>query len=346
MNLDEVLQSAVPFRVPLRVPFRGVTHREGIILRGPRGSGEFAPFDDYDPRGASRWLAAAVDAAWGEPLPVLRDEVLVNAIIPDASVETTRELARSAAQDGCSTLKVKVGGSSRATSDDAWEHDIARVAAVRAVLDDSFGVGHGAIRLDANASWSVSSAVSNMQRLESAAGVIEYVEQPCASLSECAEFKALTGVKVAIDEGVRLAPKLDNAAIDAIREAADVVIVKPIPLGGAAETLRICELIGLPVVVSGSMDTSIGLSYVLQTACALPNITLACGLGTGALLAGDLTAPTLMPEAGHLRRQHLSLDDELLRRYQLPTGDSRISWWRERVLAAAQHLPDLGSVAS
>ena len=48
--------------VPMRVPFRGVTTREVVLLRGPVGWGEFGPFPEYDDAEAARWLAAAREA--------------------------------------------------------------------------------------------------------------------------------------------------------------------------------------------------------------------------------------------------------------------------------------------
>src|SRR3712207_6287479 len=58
-------------RLPMVVPFRGVREREALLLRGPAGWGEFAPFLEYGDVEASRWLAAAVEAAWlGWPAPV------------------------------------------------------------------------------------------------------------------------------------------------------------------------------------------------------------------------------------------------------------------------------------
>ncbi|MGB8652361.1 MAG: O-succinylbenzoate synthase, partial [Mycobacteriales bacterium] len=57
----------------MRVPFRGVLHREAVLLQGPAGWGEFAPFLEYDDAEAARWLAAAVEAATvGWPAPVRR----------------------------------------------------------------------------------------------------------------------------------------------------------------------------------------------------------------------------------------------------------------------------------
>ena len=69
-------------RVPLTMPFRGVTEREAALLRGPAGWGEFAPFVEYGDAESARWLAAAVEAAWtGWPAP-RRDAVPVNATVP------------------------------------------------------------------------------------------------------------------------------------------------------------------------------------------------------------------------------------------------------------------------
>ena len=73
---------AVPFRVPLNRRFRQVEHREGMLFCGPSGWGEWAPFPEYDDWEAARWLAAAVEAAWGTwPEPV-RSHVPVNVVVP------------------------------------------------------------------------------------------------------------------------------------------------------------------------------------------------------------------------------------------------------------------------
>ncbi|HEX9316238.1 MAG TPA: hypothetical protein VGA71_12635, partial [Actinomycetota bacterium] len=37
------------FDIPLRLPFRGVTRRSGILVSGPAGWGEFSPFPEYGP---------------------------------------------------------------------------------------------------------------------------------------------------------------------------------------------------------------------------------------------------------------------------------------------------------
>ena len=58
------------FSVPMPTRFRGITVREGVLLRGDAGWGEFSPFLEYDDPVAAPWLRAAREAAdegWPEP---------------------------------------------------------------------------------------------------------------------------------------------------------------------------------------------------------------------------------------------------------------------------------------
>ena len=72
----------IVFDIPLLVPFRGVTRRQGILFEGEAGWAEWSPFREYDDQEAATWLRAAVAAAReGHPEP-LRDRVAVNGIIP------------------------------------------------------------------------------------------------------------------------------------------------------------------------------------------------------------------------------------------------------------------------
>ena len=47
IGLDHLLDAMVPFSLPMRRRFRGIEHREGLLLRGPSGWGEWAPFPEY-----------------------------------------------------------------------------------------------------------------------------------------------------------------------------------------------------------------------------------------------------------------------------------------------------------
>ena len=61
--------------IPMRTRFRGITVREGVLLRGEAGWGEWSPFLEYDARESLPWLRCAEEAAAGDwPEPV-RDRI-------------------------------------------------------------------------------------------------------------------------------------------------------------------------------------------------------------------------------------------------------------------------------
>ena len=134
------------YAIPLRNRFRGITVREGVLLPGPAGWGEFCPFADYSDAESVPWLQAALEASeTGWPAPV-RDRVEVNTTVPVVSPEKAYDLVRAS---GCRTAKVKVADPRSSLADDCE-----RVAAVRDALGPS-----GAVRIDANMAWDVDTAV-------------------------------------------------------------------------------------------------------------------------------------------------------------------------------------------
>lgn len=275
----------IPYTTPMRTRFRGITVREGVLLRGPAGWAEFSPFWDYDARQSRPWYDAALAAAstaW--PAPV-RDVVPVNCTVPAVWPEVATRIVT--AGHGCRTAKVKVAEPGQSLADDE-----ARVAAVR----DALGPG-GKVRVDANGAWSVREAVAALGVLDRAAGGLEYVEQPCRTVEELAEVRRATTVPVAADESIRRA---DDPYRVAELEAADIAVLKVQPLGGVAACLEIAERIALPVVVSSALESSIGIAAGVALASALPELPYACGLGTVTLLERDVVADPLVPRDGVL----------------------------------------------
>lgn len=264
--------------------FRGITRREGMILRGEAGWAEFSPFIDYDARESAPWLAAAIASAttpWPQPV---RDRVPVNCTVPATDPEHAHRIVTAS---GCGTAKVKVAERGQTLAD-----DIARLEAVR----DAIGP-HGKIRIDVNGGWDVDQAIATIAVLEQAAGGLEYVEQPVASVEDLARVRRAVNVPIAADESIRRAE--DPLRVAAL-EAADVAVLKVAPLGGVDACLRIAEQIGLPVVVSSAVETSVGLAAGVALAAALPELSYACGLATTSLLDGDVTDQPLRPVDGFL----------------------------------------------
>lgn len=290
-----------PFSVRLTTRFRGLTERSGVLIRGlgPDGAdawGEFSPFADYGPEQRGRWWAAAMEAAHGLLPAPLHTDVECAAIIPELDPGPAAALASAY---GCRTAKVKVGGPRGGDPDPAatLHADCARVEAVAAALGSG---GH--IRVDVNGAWPLEAAPAAIAALESAAragGIdgLEYVEQPCASIADLAAVRRLVDVRIAADESIRLTGDVD-AVVRA--GAADILVLKPSPLGGARVVVEMTERYGLPVVVSSAMESSVGLAAALAAALALPGQPFAHGLGTGTLLATDTVAHTLAPVAGRL----------------------------------------------
>ena len=274
--------SAQVYRVPMRIRFRGIDVRDGVLVHGPAGWGEFSPFWDYDVAESRRWWAAAEEAAvQGWPAP-LRDRVPVNVTVPAVDPDRAHGIV---ARSGCRTAKVKVAEPGQTPGD-----DLARVEAVRDALGPD-----GAIRVDANAAWDVDTAVARIRQLYRVG--LEYVEQPCATLDELAALRRRIDVRIAVDEGVRRSA--DPLRVD-LREAGDVVVLKVQPLGGVRAALRVAEAHGLPCVVSSALETSVGIAAGVALAAALPELPFACGLATVALFTADVTRAPLLPVDGEL----------------------------------------------
>jgi len=306
------------YRIPLRTRFRGIDVRDGVLVRGPAGWGEFSPFWDYDAAESRRWWAAAVEAAcegWPEPR---RTEVPVNVTVPAVDAGRARAIVTAS---GCRTAKVKVAERGQSLAD-----DLARVEAVR----DALGPG-GLVRVDANGAWDVDEAVRAIAALDRAAGGLEYVEQPVMAVEDLAVVRRRVDVAIAADESIRRAE--DPYRVRDL-EAADIAVLKVQPLGGVRACLRIAEDIGLPVVVSSAVESSVGIAAGVALAAALPELHHACGLATIQLLTDDVAVAPLLPVDGMLPVGPVEVDDDAVLR--LTAADDRVDHWRRRLGAVGQ----------
>jgi O-succinylbenzoate synthase len=302
-------QDAAVFAIPLRTRFRGIAVREGALLRGPAGWGEFSPFWDYHDAESAAWLRAAREAAYDGWPPPVRSSVPVNVTVPAVAPERAAQIVR--ASGGCRTAKVKVAEPGQTLADDE-----ARVEAVR----DEIG-RDGRVRVDVNGAWDVHTAVRAIRAL--ASYELEYVEQPCATVEELAEVRRRVDVPIAADESIRRA---DDPLRVAAMHAADIAVLKVQPLGGVRACLRIVEQIGLPAVVSSALETSVGIAAGVALAAALPELPYACGLATVQLLERDVVADPLLPVDGALPVRRPAPDPAALAAGRAP-DDVAGRWW-------------------
>jgi O-succinylbenzoate synthase len=312
------------YSIPLRTRFRGIDVREGMLLRGDAGWGEFSPFLEYDHATALPWLHAALEAAdrgWPDPV---RSSIPVNVTVPACSPGRAREIVL--ASRGCRTAKVKVAEPGQAPGEDE-----ARLEAVR----DALG-GDGLIRIDANGGWSAADAITRIPVLDRAAGGLEYVEQPSPSVEDLALVRRRVGVPIAADESIRRAE--DPYRVRDL-EAADIAVLKVQPLGGVRACLRIAEDIGLPVVVSSALETSVGIAAGVALAAALPELQHACGLATVQLLSHDVVRSSLLPVDGALHVGPFAVDPEATA--AVAAGEDRAAAWYARLAAVRALEPGL-----
>jgi O-succinylbenzoate synthase len=314
--LDDLLDRLHVVALPMRVRFRGIMVREVALIDGPVGWGEFGAFLEYEPPEAAHWLAAGIEAAYGEPPPPRRDRIPINATVPAIpALEVPKVLARF---PDVRTAKVKVAEPGQTLVD-----DVDRVEVVRALVPT--------VRVDANGGWTVDEAVTAADAL-TASGPLEYIEQPCRTVEELAEVRRRVDVPIAADESIR---KADDPLRVVRAGAADIAVLKVAPLGGVRKLLEIAEQIDIPIVVSSALDSAVGIATGLHAAAALPKLDHACGLGTGALLMDDVAEP-LAPIGGYLPVAPVVPDPARLLALAAPPG--RRQWWIDRVTTCYQLL--------
>ncbi len=299
------------YSIAMRTRFRGIEVREGALLRGPAGWGEFAPFAEYDPTECIPWLRAAREAAFDGWPPPVRDRIPVNVTVPAVGPQQAYDLVQAS---GCRTAKVKVAERGQSLAD-----DLERVEAVRDALGPA-----GKLRVDANGGWGTDEAVTAivlLHRFE-----LEYVEQPCETVSQLAAVRRKVDVPIAADESIRRA---SDPFLVASQDAADIAVIKVAPLGGVRAALEIVERIGLPAVVSSALETSIGIAAGVALAAALPELPYACGLATVALLESDVVADSFLPADGYLTVRRPEPDPALLA--AVTAGAHTRDQWQARI---------------
>jgi o-succinylbenzoate synthase len=339
----------VPFRVPFTTAARTWTARDSWLVRGEGEDGRVtwgeAVLDDEDDAPVLEALLDEAVAAGLAPAPALLARagaagraiasaldqlalddravaaaiaagVRVNATLAAGSPDEVAAWASEAVGRGFRTLKLK------AAPDDSVAGLVARFGAARAAAGDDV-----ALRLDANASWDLESAGL---RLRALAGFgLQYVEQPlpAADLAGMAELRTRVGVPIAADEAVA-----SVAGARAVLEAgaADVLVVKPARVGGRAAVAEIAALAGtagVPIVVTSSLETGIGLRAAIAAAASVgdvpgwPAAERDHGLATLDLLEDDLLIGPLDVVDGSLRARDagaLAVDEAAVARYRVP----------------------------
>ncbi|WP_266076043.1 mandelate racemase/muconate lactonizing enzyme family protein [Haladaptatus caseinilyticus] len=308
----ETREFSLPLESPLSTAHGTIEHRNGILVRIEDGDevgiGEATPLPGWTEsltacRAALTDVDSPVDAlatlestpaarhglslaladlrAKREKRPLYRylsgpeqvEAIPVNATIGDSPPDETADAALDAVAAGFGCLKVKVGA--RSVTD-----DVARLRAVRDAVGSDVE-----LRTDANGGWSRAQAREAFHKLDPLR--VTYVEQPVSGddIEGLADLRGRS-VRVAVDESI--AETSVDTVLDA--DAADVLICKPMVLGGpdkAVEVAKRARDAGVSSVVTTTIDGVVARTAAIHVAAAIPDRP-ACGLATGTMLARDV----------------------------------------------------------
>ena len=240
---------------------------------------------------------------------VPRAKVPVNAVIGALAPGAAIAAAREARKDGfrCVKLKVGLGGSA--------QEEIERVAAVRDAIGPAMH-----LRLDANEAWNLEEAITILSQC--VPYNIQYIEQPLKAhdLAGMHTLRRSVPIPIAVDEALH---SLESAQLVLDNEAADILVIKPQLAGGLRVGQQIIQAAaerGARSVITGAIETGIGVVAALHLAAASPAVTLECGLATLHLLVDDFVMNDLPVRDGLFTVPTgpglgIALDEEALHRY-------------------------------
>lgn len=210
--------------------------------------------------------------------------VPINALLVAQGPDALEAEAAARVEQGFATLKLKVGGR-------PLEEDLERVRAVSRAAPAQV-----ALRLDANGGWTLEQARRALPAL-CAERKLELCEQPVASVAELRALRPAPCL-IAADELLCHPSAADELLAGG---AADVLVLKPMVLGGVIPALalaRRAQEAGIAALVTTGLDGAIARAAALHLAAALPGEPLhASGLATGFVFADDL-APDASPALG------------------------------------------------
>lgn len=220
------------------------------------------------------------------------EKVKINGVISTSDPLLAVAAARRIIQNGITTIKLKVASGS-------FENDLEKITLMREHFGDQI-----IIRLDANGNWSLEEAMEFLPKLEKFD--IAYIEQPVRDCNEFSRVRESTSIKLAADECVE---DFQTAARMIKERIADVMIIKPLLLGGirkSAAIARLADEAGISTVITTSLDGAVGRRAAVVTAAIL-NSDMSHGLSTGALFKHDPEPDYYIPQDGYIYTHDLRM---------------------------------------
>ncbi len=197
-----------------------------------------------------------------------RESIPVYAPISLDTPTAMKEKCVNATKAGYRRFQLKVGSD--------WRTDIARIQQCAAVLQDAEKV-----IFDANGAWSQLDAI----RVIAAVDHLDiYIEQPCASVEECARVRERSTRPFIIDESLSSLADILNAHR---LNAADAVMLKLSRFGGITPIRRardLCDALGLSMTIEDSGGGDIVSAAMAHLTASVPNRLMVNGFLVGQMV--------------------------------------------------------------
>ena len=216
---------------------------------------------------------------------------------------------------GFGTVKLKAG----------VEEPAVEVEALRAIRD---ALPDALLRIDPNAAWTPSTAMSLIPALEEIG--LEYLEDPVAGQEGMGRIASHTSIPLATNMCVIRFEDLSGAlALNSV----DVVLSEPWYWGGpqATRTLaEFCGVHGLGMGMHSGIELGIGMAAMLHTAVTIPNLTLAMDAHYHHLVDDVIVGDRLVPTNGRLAPPEgagwgVELDEDRVAEYRAVHDSGRFS---------------------
>ena len=231
--------------------------------------------------------------------------VPVNALVSAAGEDNLQEL-ETVLKAGYQAIKVKVGRG-KPDQEIGFVHEVASLIQDRATL-----------RLDANRSWELATAIDFCQALNDLP--VEYIEEPLQNPRLLPLLYKKTGIPLALDESLSENTPLNFTTAEWI----SALVIKPTVLGSLRCTLdwlRLARQKGVKAVISDTFQSGVGLSFLIRLAAAAGQ-DLPMGFDTYQWLADDILEQRLtiangsfIPEDVVVKAVHLNFSklEEIIR---------------------------------
>jgi len=161
------------------------------------------------------------------------------------------------------------------------------------------------LRLDANQQWSLIDAKYLIEQIP--VDRICYIEEPCQSLTQSIELAEQTGIKLALDESLRLMT-VDELGANYSLDRIDTFVIKPSLMGSfriIKQWLKLAKTLNIHCYLSSSFESSFGIKqlYLLHQLWQVN----ALGLDTEQSFKSNLIVPAFFENKPLISLSELSL---------------------------------------